>query len=216
MQHSQRRDAPEAKPFLEAGRPLLEAQVVDATDSLTYDTHDIDDALGLGLITLPQLEDVEIWRMAAREVYRDGMSDDIFRTGVVRHLIDWQVRDMVAHTLAQLRLHRVRTVEDVRHAPAALVGCSPELLPLKEQLERFLHRHVYEHYRVMRMKRKGARMLQAMYDEFSLHPELLPPRYAQPREGESLSRVVGDYLAGMTDRYAQQEYLRLFQPLRDV
>jgi len=162
------------------------------------------------------LEDVEVWRMAAREVFRTGMSDDIFRTGVVRHLIDWQVRDMVSHTLAQLRFHRVRSIEDVRHAPALLVGCSPELCPLKEELEQFLHRQVYEHYRVMRMKRKGARMLRAMFDEFCLHPELLPPRFALRREGEALSRVVGDYLAGMTDRYAQQEYLRLFQPLQDV
>jgi dGTPase len=216
VQHSKRRDAPEAQPFLEAGYPLLEAQVVDATDSLTYDTHDIDDALGLELITLRQLEEVEIWRMAAREVFRAGMSDDIFRTGVVRHLIDWQVRDMVSHSLDQLRLHRVRTVEDVRHASVVLVGCSPGLCQLKEGLERFLHKYVYEHYRVMRMKRKGARMLRAMFDEFSLHPELLPPRFALRRESEPLSRIVGDYLAGMTDRYAQQEYLRLFQPLRDV
>jgi dGTPase len=216
VQHSKRREAAEAKPFLESGRPLLEAQVVDATDSLTYDTHDIDDALGLELIGLRDLEEIEIWRRASKEVYRSGMSDDIFRTGVVRYLIDWQVRDMVAHTLDQLRKHRIRSTEDVRLATVPLVGCSPELCPLKEELERFLHRRVYEHYRVMRMKRKGARMLRAMFDEFCLHPELLPPRFAMRREGDPLARIVGDYLAGMTDRYAQQEYLRLFQPLHDV
>jgi dGTPase len=216
VQHAKHRDAPEARPYLEAGKPLLEAQVVDATDSLTYDTHDIDDALGLELITLRQLDEVEIWRMAASEVFRAGMPDEIFRTGVVRHLIDWQVRDMVAHTLTQLRLHRIRTVDDVRHAPALLVGCSPELCPLKEELERFLHHNVYEHYRVMRMKRKGARILRALFDEFCLHPELLPPRHGVRRQDGPIARVVGDYLAGMTDRYAQQEYLRLFQPLQDV
>src|SRR5438874_803191 len=65
-QHSKRRNAPEVREFRNAGQPLLEAQVVDATDSLTYDTHDVDDALGLGLITLKELDGLEIWRAAAK------------------------------------------------------------------------------------------------------------------------------------------------------
>ena len=86
----------------------------------------------------------------------------------------------------------------------------------KRQLERFLHARVYRHWRVMRMKHKGGRILRALFAEFVNSPELLPDRFARRREGDPLPRVVGDYLAGMTDRYAQQEYLRLFQPQPDV
>jgi dGTPase len=96
------------------------------------------------------------------------------------------------------------------------VTCSPELSPLKAGLEEFLHRRVYRHYRVMRMKHKGQRILERLFDEFVGHPELLPDHFARRRQHDTWERVVGDYLAGMTDRYAQQEYLRLFHPSADL
>ena len=216
VQHAKNRDRPECRDYIAAGAPLLEAQVVDATDSLTYDTHDIDDALGLGLINIEELEGVEFWRRAAEQVRRPNMSAELFRTGVVRLLIDWQVRDLVTNTLDRLRQERIRTVEDVRKFPSQLVTCSPELSPLKAGLEEFLHRRVYRHYRVMRMKYKGQRILERLFDEFVGHPELLPDHFARRRQHDTWERVVGDYLAGMTDRYAQQEYLRLFHPSADL
>src|SRR5262245_52464550 len=166
VQHSKRRDRPDVQEYLAAGRPLLEAQVVDATDSLTYDTHDVDDALGLGLLTLEELDEVEMWRRAAEQVRRPGLPADLFRTGVIRYLIDWQVRDMVAHTLERLRQERIQSVADVRRTPQLLVECGPEMAPLKADLELFLHERVYRHYRVMRMKHKGSRIIRALFDEF--------------------------------------------------
>jgi dGTPase len=216
VQHAKSRNGPEAAAYLAAGSPLLEAQVVDATDSLTYDTHDIDDALGLDLITLDELESVELWRQAAAKVRRPGLPADIFRTGVVRHLIDWQVRDLVAHSLAKLKRERISCLDDVRHYPGMLIECSPELQPLKAELEHFLRESVYCHFRVMRMKHKGRRIIRALFDEFCLHPELLPTRFVRRRQADELPRVVGDYLAGMTDRFAQREYLRLFHPSADL
>jgi dGTPase len=216
VHHAKNRTAPEAQPYLEAGQPLLEAQVVDAADSLTYDTHDVDDAIGLGLVSLEQLDAVEFWRQAASQIVKPGSSPELIRHSVVRHLIDWQVRDLVQHTMDWLKKERVRSVKDVRQAPGLLVGCSPEIAPLKAELEYFLHKHVYEHYRVLRMKQKGRRILRALYQEFIRQPELLPARFAQRRQDDPVERVVGDYLAGMTDRYAQQEYLRLFHPTVDV
>ena len=216
VQHAKSRNSPVVQPYLAAGSPLLEAQVVDATDSLTYDTHDIDDALGLGLITLDELEGVEFWRLAAEQVRRPGMTPILFRTGVVRHLIDWQVRDLVARSLENLKRERIRGVEDVRHCAGLLVECSPELCPLKAELERFLHESVYRHFRVMRMKHQGRRIIRALFEEFSHHPELLPDRFTRRRKDAPLERVVGDYLAGMTDRFAQQEFLRLFHPSTDL
>lgn len=216
VQHAKRRDLPEHAEYRGAGSPLLEAQVVDATDSLTYDTHDIDDALGLELITFDELDGVTFWKQAAEQVWKPDMPADIFRTGVIRLLIDWQVRDLIAHTQERLRQERVAAVADVRRVSAPLVSCSPELQPLKTELEQFLHARVYRHYRVMRMKLKGRRILQALFTEFQLHPELLPDHFIKRRQHDPLERVIGDYLAGMTDRFAQQEYLRLFHPSMEV
>jgi len=216
VQHSKRQDLPELKHYLEAGQPLLEAQVVDAADSLTYDTHDLDDALGLGLISLEELEEVPFWRRAADQVPRPGSSPDVFRTGVVRLLIDWQVRDMVDQTLEQLKRQRIGSVEDVRHAQGLLVSCGPELAPLKAELEKFLHQHVYRHHRVQRMANKGRHILKTLFDEFCRQPELLPDHFTRRHPKDQLPRMVGDYLAGMTDRFCQQEYLRLFHPTAEL
>jgi dGTPase len=216
VHHAKSRTDTDVQQYLAAGSPLLEAQVVDATDSLTYDTHDIDDALGLGLITLDDLDAVPFWRRAAENVRRTGVTDELFRTGVVRHLIDWQVRDLVAHSLDNLKRERIRSVDDVRRHPGALIECSPDLRPLKAELERFLHEAVYRHIRVMRMKHQGRRIICSLFEEFCRHPDVLPERFARRRKDDPQERVVGDYIAGMTDRFAQQEYLRLFHPSTDL
>jgi dGTPase len=212
--HSKRRDAPEVKPYLQVGQPLLEAQVVDAADSLAYDTHDIDDALSAGLITLGDLEDVPFWRQAVERVRRrHGKVGPLqFQPAVVRDLIDWQVSDLLEQTRRHLREEQIHAVADVRGAGKIMVGPGAEVRALKSELEDFLRRRVYQHYRVRRMAAKGSRFLQQLFAELCRQPAQLPERYAQRAYATSLPHVVCDYLAGMTDRYAQDEFLRLFQP----
>ena len=235
VQHSKCKNLPECKEFLAVGSPLLEAQLVDACDSLAYDTHDTDDALGIGLITLDELGGVELWRRAAAPV-RDRhpeLRDDLFRSAVIRELIAWQVLDLIDETTRRISSLGIQTLADVRACPAPIVGFSPDLLALKSDLERFLHERVYRHYRVLRMAAKGQKVLKRLFSELVARPELLPERYLTrwsgapadqlrrarstvvPREG-CLERVVADYLAGMTDRFARQEYLRLFHPDGDL
>jgi dGTPase len=215
--------------------PLLEAQLVDAADSLAYGTHDTDDALGIGLITLADLDGVELWRHAAvptRERH-PALGGDAFRTAVVRAMIADQVNDLIDETARRLAAHRVETTADVRACAEPMVGFSPELLARKAELDRFLLERVYRHHRVVRMAEKGKTILRNLFAEFVAKPDLLPERYlarwaAAParvrRAGPasvvpveaSLERVVADYLAGMTDRYARQEYVRLFHPDGDL
>jgi dGTPase len=213
-QHSKDQDAPELVPYLTDGQPLLEAQVVDAADSLAYNTHDVDDALGIGLITVPDLQELAFWRKTVERVR--GQHRHIgplqFQPTVVRALIDWQVTDLLEHTRRRLNEHRIASVEDVRRCPDLLAGPGREVLHLKSELEKFLADRVYQHHRVQRMAAKGRRIITMLFDAFCATPSLLPERYRQRAEREGLHQTVCDYLAGMTDRYAQDEFLRLFQP----
>jgi dGTPase len=212
--HSPRRDDPAASGFVGAGQPLLEAQVADAADSLAYDAHDIDDALTIGLVTADDMAGVEIWRRTAERVRaRHGkLEAEQYQPTVVRALIDRLVGDVLESTWQRLRKERIRSVEDVRAYPGTLVGPGPELEALKAELESFLHDRVYYHHRVQRMAVKGERFVRELFAEFCRMPQLLPERYSRRIGGGGPQRVVCDYIAGMTDRYAQDEHLRLFQP----
>src|SRR5262249_904064 len=156
-----------------------EAQLVDAADSLAYDTHDLDDALGVGLIALDELDGVRFWQRAVEQVQRlhPRIGPEQFQPTVVRFLINWQVTDLLAHTRHQLRAEKIGTVADVRAAPRLLVEPGPEVKAFKEELEAFLHRRVYNHYRVQRMAAKGRRFLTELFAAFCRTPTLLPERY---------------------------------------
>ena len=229
VHHAKARDRPECQEFLEAGGPTLEAQLVDAADNLAYDTHDTDDALGIGLISLDDLTDVELWRHAAAPIRarHPTLKGDLFRTATIRELIAIQVADLIAETERRLNSNAIKTVADVRGCSNSLVGFSEGLTALRVELESFLYERVYQHYRVLRMADKGKKILQLLFSEFVAKPELLPTRHYSRWAGASdkhrrpanapvyatepsLERVVADYLAGMTDRFARHEHLRLF------
>jgi dGTPase len=216
--HSKRRDAAEVAEFIGVGQPLLEAQVADAADSLAYDAHDVDDALSVGLITPAALAEVPLWGRTLERVrarYPD-LGAEQFQPTMIRALIDWQVGDLLEHTRQRLRQEQIRSVAQVRAFPGALVDFSPEVRALKTQLEEFLRQQVYHHYRVQRMANKGSRIVSQLFAEFCRRPLLLPERYSRRVGSGRPERTVCDYVAGMTDRYAQDEFLRLFQPYASV
>lgn len=232
VQHSGRWQAPEAAEFAHLGRPLLEAQVVDVVDSIAYDTHDLDDALGLGFITLSDLDHVEIWSQAVRKVQHRyaGLTGAALRTAVIRELLAWLVTDLLEETTQRLSKAAIRCVADVRAYPESLVSFSESVRRMKEELEAFLHKRVYRHPEILRMTGRGREVLLALFAEYLRSPQLLPEKHRRrwvgsesqlavgsPPENflgrrrlEQLEIVVSDYIAGMTDRFAQQEYRRLF------
>ncbi len=212
--HSKRPDAPEVRPYREGGQPLLEAQVVDAADSLAYNCHDVDDALMVGLVGADDLADVPLWAQAAAEVRQrhPGIGPAQFQPAVIRALINGQVSDLLECTRQNIRKEQIRTVEDVRSCRRPLVEHSPQMRELRGGLEAFLRERVYRHYRILRMAHKGQRILRLIFEEFCRQPDEMPERYRRRAREGSVEQTVCDYLAGMTDRYAQDEYLRLFQP----
>lgn len=237
VRHSGNFDAEEAVEFQNLGEPLLEAQVVDMVDSIAYVTHDIDDALSLGFITLDDLAGLELWQLSVTAVNRqhNELKGPAFRTAIVRDLLARQVTDLLDETATRLADGPIRNLADVRQAKKPLVGFTQPIERAKRELEQFLRDSVYRHHRVLGMTAGGKRVLSSLFGEYTANPELLPEKHFRRWSGadrlnppraelilpnrvreQRLERVVGDYLAGMTDRYALQQFQRLFQPRADI
>jgi dGTPase len=199
-----------APPGAREPSPLLEAQVVDAADSIAYDAHDADDALELGLIGLDQLLEVPLWREARdRVAARFGNLDDKqLRRAVVHELIDWQVGDVLAVAERERLRHSINSVADVRRA-GILVRSSLELSEKKRELEQFLFHNVYRHPQVLVQRQAAQLVLRKMFAKFVSNPRLLPEKFARFAASEGVPRSVADYLAGMTDRFAFEQYQQL-------
>jgi dGTPase len=192
-------------------RPLLEAQVVEAADSITYDTHDADDALELELLTLDELLTTPLWASAAARVRRRAaaLTGHELRRAVLHELIDWQVGDLLDRACARLKRNDLDSPLRARQAEPILVA-SPELAEQKQQLEGFLRARVYRHPAVLAHRLEAQASLRAMFDGYMAQVELLPERFRRRIPVVGQRRTVADYLAGMTDRFAQREFVRLF------
>jgi dGTPase len=190
---------------------LLETQVVDAADSIAYDTHDADDAMELGLLKLDELLEVPLWREAARRVHGQhaALVGGELRRAVLHELIDWQVGDLLTQTQSAISDRQINSVEAVRRA-ATLVRHTLDLAALKTELESLLAERVYRHPQVLQMRAKVQAQLEEMFRGYVNRPELLPESFRARAATAGLPRTVGDYLAGMTDRFALREHARLF------
>jgi dGTPase len=192
---------------------LAESQVVDVADSIAYNSHDIDDALRAGLITFDDLRQTTMWTLAeerAAAAYGMDLQGDQLSRAVVRCLIDWQVSSLL--TESTRRLAQCSSADEVRQANDNVIDFEPETATLKRELEQFLFERVYRHEQVVRTTRVAERMVGQIFEEYVRDPSLLPPRHQQRLEEESPERVACDYVAGMTDRFAQRTHRTLFEP----
>jgi len=199
-------------------RPLLEAQIVDKADSIAYDNHDLDDSLKAGIITDSDLQAVDLWRETQKKVKQKYVinNHDILIAQTVRTLINIEVTDLLENTLSRLKREGIKTVKDVRNHPGLIVSFSPALSEQKKKLQEFLFKNVYQHYRVARMSDKAKRFLEELFVAFIKNPKQLPAEYQQWIEEAGLYQGICDYIAGMTDRFAQDEYKKLFYPYERV
>ncbi len=200
--------------FDPAASPLLEAQVVDLSDAIAYDSHDIDDGLTAGLMSERDLMDLELFAEASRTVERKyGRLERPLRVRqIVRELINMEVTDVLRQSRRSIEERGIASVADVRAAGENIIGFSRELAAAKRQLEDFLMQNLYSHYRVRRMAIKAARFVTDLFNAYAADPAQLPPEFQRHVSDVGLQRGVCDYIAGMTDRYAQDEYKKLFYP----
>ena len=196
--------------FLNKQQPSLEAQITNLADEIAYNNHDVDDGLRSGLITLEQLSEVQLFSRHLAEVHAKypALNGRRVVTETVRRMINTLILDLVETTRMNIKNSGVQTLGEVRTGPP-LAAFSPALLDEHRELKRFLHRHLYRHYKVARMSAKASHIITDLYTAFSGDARLLPPEH-QARESLMGARAVADYIAGMTDRYAIREHRRIF------
>jgi dGTPase len=197
----------------DAPSPLLEAQVVDAADSIAYDTHDADDAIELGFVSLDELLELPLVATAAASVgQRYGQLGPLaLRRAVLHELVEIQVAGLIETTSAQLREQGVDSVTAVRAAStngARLVAHAEAIATGKRELERFLFQQVYRTDRVMAVRQQAQGQLRQLFGWYCDHPGEMPPRYRQRVDLLGLQRSVADYIAGMTDRFLNRNFHR--------
>ena len=196
--------------FIQKQQPTLEAQVANLADEIAYNNHDVDDGLRSGLITLAQLETVELFARHLAEVRARYPQLSERRTihETVRRMINTLVLDLIGYSQAAIKATGVTHPDEVRAAPP-LVGFSVEIAAQNQALKQFLRKHLYQHYRVVRMTTKAARVVADLFVAFSTTPALLPTEH-QLQAPADMPRAIADYIAGMTDRYAMREHRRVF------
>jgi dGTPase len=204
-------DATEYNPELSGS---LEAQIANAADELAYTAHDLDDGLRSGMISTGMLGDITLWNILVQSVgVYDTELDDLTRHRLIRRLIGMEVTDLVHSTDLRLREHRVRSVDDLQRLSFNIMGFSEDMHQRNRQLKDFLYTNLYRHHRVVRMQVKAERILSDLFQAYCSEPMILPRHIQENIEERGLERIICDYIAGMTDRFAVEEHSKLFDPL---
>jgi dGTPase len=204
--------------FINKQQPSLEAQLTNIADLIAYNNHDVDDGLRSGLISIEQLCEIELFATQYKKVKKQY--PDLEKTRqiheIIRRMIAFQVIDLIETSQKNIAASGIETIADVR-ASDALIYSSSKMIEQNKQLKIFLRQNLYYHHKVYRMTRKAHQIVESLFTTFLDDVRLLPPEhqgYAQTAlqtDGDAgQARIIADYIAGMTDRYAIKEHRKLF------
>jgi dGTPase len=198
--------------------PTLETQIADIADEIAYDNHDLDDGLTSGLLQESDLEKLKIWYNINRGIAQTfpNLSVEKRKYLIIRSLIDIQVTDLIRNTESTITRLKLKSAKDVKRLGRKVVCFSPEMQSLRRPLRQLLMDKLYHHYRVIRMADKAKRFIEELFKVYYARPEALPPHLQKRIHADGVRRVLCDYIASMTDRYALDEYTKLFDPYAKV
>jgi len=218
LKHCSARNARElgalGKRFLDRQQPGLEAQLVNLADSIAYNNHDVDDGYRAGLLTLDQLREQPLFgehHDAVRKKYPQ-LDDRRFIYEVIRRMIGHVVTDLIENSAANIKAANPKSIDDVRSAGRPLIEFSNAVYEKHFALKKFLHENLYRHDKVRAMNEKTQVMVEVLFERYMASTNELPEafeRQATDTQQASKARIVADYIAGMTDRFAIAEYERL-------
>ena len=193
--------------FLERRQPALEAQLCNLADEIAYNAHDIDDGVRSGLITLEQLEGVELFQQYARESLADhpGLHGRRLLYEAIRRMLSAQVYDVIDATAAAISRIAPSSADEAR-ASDALVRFSDPMRERSGALKAFLMRNLYRHPQVTQTTVQAKRVVRELFEAYCAEPTQMPAGFAARPDPP---RAVADYIAGMTDRFAGREHERL-------
>ncbi len=208
----------ETEEFSPPRPPALETQLVDIADSTAYNHHDLDDGIRSGLLDFGDLCRHVTLLGAGRELAErefPGLTGRglVFRT--IDAVVKGSIRDLVESSHARIAAAAPATADDAR-AAGGLIGFSERMATQQDELQDYLFDNFYRHYRVVRMMDKAKRLLGSLFDAYVARPELLPPEFQRLADEHGVHRTVCDYIAGMTDRFAEMDYRKLFDPSERV
>jgi dGTPase len=195
-------------------RPTLEASLVDMADELTYSAHDIDDGLNAGLISVADIRHLAIWSgddspLAPGNSSNVDDDSDELRHRLVRFLIDRLAGDLLDSTTVRLAEHGICDLAALRSAPTLLCAYSDEIEPAVKELKQFLYKHMYRHEKLLSLSERAQLIIRVLFEALTSKPDLMPARYQAMLAGQPMPIVIADYIAGMTDRYAEKLYEQL-------
>jgi dGTPase len=207
--------------FVDEG-PTLEAKVVDIADSLAYLSHDIDDGITSGCITGDDLKASRLWQKAYKKIDSalEIHDKEIFKYQIVKVLIDMQMKDLLSFSKKRLRELNFKSAKEVKrytyqHPRRSVVGFSPSMEKERGALQKILEKKLYQHHRVIRMTDKAKRIINDLFKVYMKTPEQLPEKiYRRDRKYGKNERykIICNYIASMTDRFAIDEHKKLFDP----
>jgi dGTPase len=198
--------------------PTLEAQVADIADEIAYDNHDLDDGITSGLIDEKTLLDLTLWKEASLCIQKEfgTLNPKIKKYQIIRFLINMLVSDLIKQSIKNIEDLKISHIDDVRNAKKKVISFSREMGQRRKELRAFLFDNLYKNYRVIRMADKAKRFIQDLFNIYVKKPLALPPEYQVKLNLDNKYRVVCDYIAAMTDRYALDEHKKLFNPYAQV